>query len=56
MSRQKNLMKVSWYLMPRFHWAVRYSTVWFGTGNPDQACVSTANSTLYLIGMVYAGK
>ncbi len=35
---------------------VQFSTVRFGTGNPHQACVSTANSTLYLIGVVYAGK
>ncbi len=34
----------------------QYSTVRFGTEHPDPACVSTANSTLYLIGVVYTGK
>ncbi len=34
----------------------QYSTVRFGTEHPDPACISTANSTLYLIGVVYAGK
>ncbi len=31
----------------------QYST---GPEHPDPACVSTANSTLYLIGVVYTGK
>ncbi len=35
---------------------VRYGTVRFGTEHPDPACISTANSTFYFIGVVYAGK
>ncbi len=40
--------------MAHFHRAVQVGTVQDQT--PDPACVSTANSTLYLIGVVYAGK
>ncbi len=34
----------------------QYGTVRYGTEHADPACVSTANSTLYLIGVVYAGN
>ncbi len=49
--------KVLVMLMARFHRAVRvstvqYNTVRFGTEHPDPACISTANTTLYLIGVV----
>ncbi len=42
--------------MAGFHRAVRVSTIRYGTEHPDPARVSTANSTLYLIGVMYAGK